>query len=212
MKIEIIEQIGAVVRQVRSVEHDGRSAKVVVASRSYATDPEDLWNAITDPERLRRWFLPVSGELRLGGRYQLEGNAGGTITTCQRPNALALTWEFGGEVSWLEVRLSPESSDRTRLELEHTEIPGDHWRTYGPGAGGVGWDLTLLGLDQFLAVGRVPDPVAWPASDEGKAFVSRSAQAWGEADIASGADAAAARAAARRTEAFYKGEDEASGD
>ena len=44
-----------------------------------------MWDACTDPERIGRWFLPVSGDLRLGGRYQLEGNAGGEILRCEPP-------------------------------------------------------------------------------------------------------------------------------
>lgn len=206
MRVDVIQQIGAVVRQVRSAERDGRPAKVVVASRTYSTTPEDLWNAITDPERLQRWFLPVSGELRLGGRYQLEGNAGGTITGCQPPEMLALTWEYGGDLSWVEVLLTAEASDRTRLDLEHTQIPGEHWEKFGPGATGVGWELTLLGLHQLTTEGRTVDPMAWPASDEGKDFMRRSAEAWGRADIAGGADAAAASASAQRTAGFYTGE------
>jgi uncharacterized protein YndB with AHSA1/START domain len=206
MRVDVIEQIGAVVRQVRSAQRDGKAAKVVVASRTYATHIEDLWNAITDPERLRRWFTPVSGELHLGGRYQLEGNAGGIITACEPPKALALTWEFGSEISWVDVRLTPQSRDRTRLELEHTEILGESWERFGPGAGGVGWELGLLGLNQLLIDGRTVDPVAWPASDEGKDFMSRSAEAWGDADVASGAEASVARAAALRIAAFYRGE------
>ena len=60
---------------------------MVVASRSYDTDIDDLWEAITNAERIPRWFLPITGELRLGGRYQLQGNAGGTITACEPPRA-----------------------------------------------------------------------------------------------------------------------------
>ena len=57
-------------------------------------------DAVTSAERIPRWFLPVSGRLELGGRYQLEGNAGGTIRRCERPSHLGLTWELGGDVSW----------------------------------------------------------------------------------------------------------------
>lgn len=54
----------------------------VTLSQSYRTGVDDLWDACTAPERLARWFTPVSGDLRLGGRYQIEGNASGTIETC----------------------------------------------------------------------------------------------------------------------------------
>ena len=82
-----------------SVERDGHSARAVTLSRSYGTTVEDLWDAVTNGERIPRWFLPVSGELGPGGRYQLEGNAGGVITECERLSHFALTWEFGGDVS-----------------------------------------------------------------------------------------------------------------
>jgi uncharacterized protein YndB with AHSA1/START domain len=206
MNVDVIQQLGAVVRQVRSSERDGNPVKVVVASRTYSTTPDDLWNALTNPERLKRWFTPVSGDLRLGGRFQLEGNASGTITTCQRQKALAVTWEYGGDLSWVEVRLHAESGERTRLELEHSAVPRDHWKKFGPGAVGVGWDLALLGLEQFLTEGRTVDHAAWPASQEGKSFMRGSAEDWCRADIAGGAEAADSRAAAQRTAGFYTGE------
>src|SRR5215831_2232401 len=77
MNIDVANQIGAVTREVRSRQHNGRPARVVVASRTYNTTIEDVWDAITNAERIPRWFLPVSGDLRLGGRYQLEGWWGG---------------------------------------------------------------------------------------------------------------------------------------
>lgn len=70
-----------------------------------------LWEATTTPERLARWFLPVEGDLKLGGRYQLEGNAGGTITRCDPPEALDMTWEFGGGTSWVNLRLAPDGQN-----------------------------------------------------------------------------------------------------
>src|SRR5215207_937092 len=105
MEIDLAQHMGAVVRTVENREHGGSLARVVVASRTYDTTVEDLWDALTNKERIPRWFLPVSGELRLGGRYQLQGNAGGTITRCDPPRALGLTWEFGGQTTWLDVRL-----------------------------------------------------------------------------------------------------------
>jgi hypothetical protein len=44
---------------------------------------------------------------------------------------------------------------------------------------------------------------AWMASDEGKAMILASSEAWIQASIADGTDAAAARAAGDRTTVFY---------
>ena len=102
MKIDIAGRINAVTRKVGDSEHRGRAAKVVVARCAFDTSPDDLWEAITNVERIPCWFLPISGDLRLGGRYQLKGNAGGEILSCDPPRHLSVTWEFGGEVSWLD--------------------------------------------------------------------------------------------------------------
>ena len=95
LQIDIARHLGAVARTVGTRERDGRPARVVVAARSYDATPDDVWEAITSAERIPRWFLPVTGELRLGGRYQLQGNAGGEITRCEPPRHLAITWEYG---------------------------------------------------------------------------------------------------------------------
>jgi uncharacterized protein YndB with AHSA1/START domain len=203
---------GTEFRAVRNVEHEGQPARAVEGSRVYSTGTEDLWDALTNPERIPRWFLPISGDLKLGGRYQFEGNAGGTITRCDPPEALEATWEFGGNVSWVSLRLASEG-DGARLTLVHTmlkdEASEEHWKTYGPGATGVGWDLSFLGLDLYLASGGTDvtkGGEAWMVSDEGKAFMRASANAWGDAHAAGGEDAEVARAMAARTASFYTGE------
>jgi len=197
---------------VENREHLGKPALVGVAIRIYDTTVEDLWEATTTPERLARWFLPVEGELKLGGRYQLKGNAGGTITRCDPPEALDLTWEFGGGTSWVHLRLTPEGR-KARLTLEHIAhedgIGAEQLKQYGPGATGVGWDLALEGLRRHMADPEVAiDPAAfeaWTVSPEGKAFIRKCGEAWGEAHIAAGANPDEARAQAERTIAFYTG-------
>ena len=185
--------------------------RVVTIRRSYASPLEDLWSACTDAERLPRWFLPVSGDLRPGGRYQLEGNAGGTIERCDPPHGFAATWEYGGKVSRIELRLTPESDDRTTFELKHVMGADDEaqWLEYGPGAVGIGWDLGLMGLTLHLASGGEPVDreafMAWSTSDEAREFMTRSSDAWRDAAVAAGAERAAAEAAATRTTAFYTG-------
>ncbi len=164
--------VGAVRREVVSTTHDGKPARMVVVERTYEATIEDVWDALTNAERMPRWFLPVSGDLKLGGRYQLEGNAGGTITACDPPGHLAVTWEFGGEVTWVEVHLT-SPGDGTMLRLEHIAHVDDRWKEFGPGAVGIGWDLSLLALAEHLETGEqvVPDL----ANSEALAFMPRAA-------------------------------------
>src|SRR5262245_64831752 len=97
---------GLVSREVRSGFRDGAATKIAVARRTYPTDQDDLWDALTNSERIPRWFMGVTGDLRVGGRYQLERNAGGVIERCEKPDLLAVTWEYGGDVSWVTVTLT----------------------------------------------------------------------------------------------------------
>jgi len=216
MSFDLDAHLAAMHRTVRSGSRDGVPTKVVAASRTFATTPEDLWDAVSNGERIGRWFLPISGDLRLGGRYQLHGNAGGVIEACEPPHHLAVTWEYGGEVSWLDVRVTP-AGDGARLELEHVatvdagSTGAEFWATYGPGATGVGWDMAFQGLARHLAEpdAPAPDPEAvasWAASPEARALYANTSRAWAEADIADGTPAPEAVAAAERTRAFYAGE------
>jgi uncharacterized protein YndB with AHSA1/START domain len=205
--IDVIQQINAVQRQVGSRVIEAGQARTVIISQVYAAPVEDVWDACTNPERIPRWFLPVSGDLRLGGRYQLEGNAGGIIERCDPPESFAATWEFGGETTWIEVRLTPQLDIRTRLQIEHIALAdAQRWAEFGPGAVGVGWDMALFGLAGHLSAGPAVTPgagAAWLASAEGSQFVSLSSDRWSAANAAAGTDEAAARAAADRTTAAY---------
>ncbi len=207
MDFDVAAHLNTVERSVSSLERDGQPARAITLARSYETTVEDLWDAVTNGDRLPRWFLPVTGELQLGGRYQLEGNAGGLITACDRLSHLGLTWEFGEDVSWVEVRFCDDGAGHARLTLTHTALLSEHWDQYGPGATGVGWEMGLMGLGLHLDQpdAPMPDEAAF-ATPNGKAFVYLSSEAWGQAAIASGTDPSTARAAARRTAGFYTGE------
>lgn len=212
MEFDVPRHLGAVTRQVIGGERDGQPTRIVVASRSFDTGIDDTWDAVTNPTRIPRWFSPVSGDLKLGGRYQIQGNAGGTIEECEPPRRLALTWEFGGGMSWVVVNLAEEAGGTTRLELEHIAIIDAQlegfWTQFGPGAVGVGWDLSLLGLAEHLETGWDKPPetdTEWVKSDNYKAFARGSSTGWRDAAIAYGTDEAAATEAAGRTTGFYGG-------
>jgi uncharacterized protein YndB with AHSA1/START domain len=203
-------QVSAVRRQAGGRTLEAGEARVSTISQVYDTGQDDLWDAVTDPERITRWFLPVSGELREGGKYQLEGNAGGTISRCDKPHGFAATWEYNGDVSWIEVRLVPEGDGRTRFELEHVaHVADEFWEQFGPGAVGIGWDAGLLGLAMHLADPAAPRDQAaieaWMVSDEGKLFYRLSSDSWAEAAVADGTDPAVARERADRCYAAYTG-------
>lgn len=197
---------GLITREVHSGTRDGQPTKIAIARWGYATDRDDLWEAITDRERISRWFLPVSGELEVGGRYQLEGNAGGVVEHCDEPESFSVTWEYGPMVSWLTVTLTP-GAEETVLQLRHeAPVDPDMWAQFGPGAVGVGWDLGLLGLGLHLESSAAVDPAeaaAFPTTPEGISFVQAAAQGWSQAAVADGDEPDAARAAADNTVAFY---------
>ncbi|PRX46125.1 uncharacterized protein YndB with AHSA1/START domain [Prauserella shujinwangii] len=204
--IDVRHQISAVRRQLGSRTLEAGEARVLSVSQVYDTTVEDLWDAVTTPERIARWFMPVSGDLRLHGRFQLEGNASGTIERCDPPKSFAATWEYGGEVSWIEVRLSADDG-KARFELEHTAHVSDElWAQFGPGAVGIGWDMALMGLALHVAGAPQVDPqesAAWTMSDEGRRFLTESGERWYEANVGAGTDPAEARAAADRVVAAY---------
>ncbi|MDT0303076.1 SRPBCC family protein [Streptomonospora wellingtoniae] len=212
--IDVDHQIGAVRRRLGTRMLDAGEARVLTIGQTYEVPVEDVWGALTDPERIPRWFLPVSGDLREGGRYQLEGNAGGTIGSCDPPTSFTATWEFGGQVSWIEVGLAAEPAG-TRLELVHiAHVDDETWESFGPGAVGVGWDMALMGLGEHLATGGSADPAEierWTASDEGRRFVELSSDRWRLASVEFGTDEESARAAADRTTAAYTATDEPEG-
>lgn len=206
--VNVKQQINDVRREVGSRVLEAGQARTVTISRTFAASTDDVWDACTNPERLPRWFLPVTGELRLHGRYQLEGNAGGTIERCDPPRSFSATWEFGDQVTWIEVRVSPEGRERTRLEIEHIALEDERWREFGPGAVGVGWDLAMIGLTEHMSSGRPVDPeagMAWTRSQPGRTFMTLSSEAWRAAHVAAGVPPGEARAAAQRTAAAYTG-------
>jgi uncharacterized protein YndB with AHSA1/START domain len=125
--------------------------------RVLAFAPEEVWAALTEPDRLREWLaeaVVVPGE---GGSIVLDfgegGRESGRISIWEPPRLLAYEWNFVGE-SPSHVRFELAALDdrrATRLTLEHTLLTGDVASGYG-----AGWHAHLDGLEGHLA-GDVPD-------------------------------------------------------
>ena len=185
-------QIGAIRRHVAE---EGDLVRVQM-DRRYPSPAADVWDALTEPDRIRRWMMPISGDLRVGGSFQLEGNAGGEILHCERPNLLRVT--FGDPSSLVEVRLAEDGPD-TVLTLDHSVPKAMAGGVAGALYVGPGWDGALLGLGLYLDGVQTDDPVAAASSPEALEFSAESVSAWVSVLEASGADAetiAGARAAA----------------
>lgn len=174
--IDIDGQIKATHREVGERGTADGALVGVVLRRRYDAPAGDVWDAITDPDRVKRWFLPLSGDLKEGGSFQLEGNAGGEILRCDPPRLLKVT--FGGPTSIVEVRLIPEGDGETVFELAHNvplEMAGS---VAGALYVGPGWDGAFLALGLYLQGEVAEDPVAAGRSPEGQAYSRASVDAW----------------------------------
>jgi uncharacterized protein YndB with AHSA1/START domain len=147
-------------------------ARAAVLRRRYDAPIEDVWNAITTPDRIDRFFLPVGGDLREGGTYAFEGQASGRILVCDAPRLLRVEWIPPGcrdEPDQVEVRLTADGPGATWLELEHASVADvfrfdPDARTYSPA---LGWEGPLHFLGEHLR-GVLPDRpgVEWYEFDE----------------------------------------------
>ncbi|HEY3482099.1 MAG TPA: SRPBCC domain-containing protein, partial [Streptomyces sp.] len=85
----------------------------------YATDADDLWSALTEPDRLKRWIGEVDGDLRPGGTFQARFTSTwegpGRVDVCDAPHRLLLTMNPGQpDMTEIEALLTPDG-DGTRL-------------------------------------------------------------------------------------------------
>lgn len=181
---DIPQTLAAIDREVFTGTVDGQEVVGVRARRAHAAPPTEVWDALTDRERLRSWFLPVAGELREGGSFQTEGNVGGSIRRCDAPRVLVVTW--GDDASVVALRLSPAPNGASTVQLEHT-VPR-HFAESGAGAlyVGPGWDSALTALDAFLRGDAATDPAAAENGPAGQALTKQATLAWIAAVDASG--------------------------
>jgi uncharacterized protein YndB with AHSA1/START domain len=123
----------------------------------YDTDVDDLWSALTDPDRLARWLATVEGDLRVGGainaRFTSTYTGPGRVDVCEAPRRLRVTFEPGtGDETVMEANLAPVG-DRTRLIIEERGLPLEDL----PGHG-AGWQAHVEDLATYLSGS---EPAAW---------------------------------------------------
>ncbi|MGI8882005.1 MAG: SRPBCC domain-containing protein [Jatrophihabitans sp.] len=139
-------------------------ARCAVFRRTYDADVRDVWNACTDPERLRRWYAPVEGDLVLGGRFTQGDFGPGSVIRCEPPNHLRVALgEADPATDEINLTLTANAAG-TLLEFEHATTLDTHTiggqifdAVYCMG-GGYGPRLVTLGeyLSGSLPVGLDP--------------------------------------------------------
>ena len=133
---------------------DGRGT--VRVEDTYRTGVQDLWAAVTEPDRLARWIADVDGELRIGGRFTARFTSGwsgpGRVDVCEPPRRLLLTMSPGQpDETVIEARLTP-TGHRTHLVVEERGLPLDDLPFHG-----AGWQVHLEDLAAHLHGGAASD-------------------------------------------------------
>ena len=197
-------------REVGSGRIAAGEGRAIRLSRTYDAPIEDVWDALTSPERISRWFLPISGDYRVGGRYQLEGNAGGEILDLRAaapvPRDLGLRRD-GEPCRRLRARGAAHACRRRLDDSSSSSTPRSCPTSSGPSTGRArsasAGTRACSGCRSTCAASRSHDPDAWQLSDEGRDFAARSSAAWGAANEAAGADPAVVARNVANTRAFY---------
>lgn len=107
--------------------------------RRLTTDLADAWNVVSDPERIARWFAPVTVDGKEWITYWDDGReyAKGEILRCEPQRLIEVSWRASDDAeplaeTVLRVTLAPEA-DGVRLTLEHEQVMASDLILYGPG-------------------------------------------------------------------------------
>jgi uncharacterized protein YndB with AHSA1/START domain len=128
----------SVLGSLHSVDGEG----VVRMEDRLDTGIDDLWGALTDPDRLAHWYGEVEGELSQGGEFRvriaLAGARTGQVEACEPPQRLLLTMHDPDpqpgqpDQTVIEAQLIPEGA-QTRLVWEERGMPVNLLPAYGAG-------------------------------------------------------------------------------
>jgi uncharacterized protein YndB with AHSA1/START domain len=138
----------------------------------YDAEPELLWAALTEPDRVARWLAPISGEQVVGGVVQVDFGGGAAasvlVRQCRPGRSMLLEWVFpDGLATPLRVELRRDG-DATVLAVDHSNFPAS------PADYAAAWQVNLDQLAAELA-GR---PVTTDYGTEFAALLPHYAAAW----------------------------------
>lgn len=135
--------------ELRGTQH------VLVQTRQLRAPMEDVWAAVTEPDRLARWIGTWDGDPTSGSvefRMLFEGDHAAEtmhIRVCEPPQRLHVTSHVGDEVWLLDVDLT-HADGITTLTLTQLGVTAEQSSGVGPG-----WDYYL---DRLVDVETGVDP------------------------------------------------------
>lgn len=167
---------------------------------------DDIWGALTKPEKLAKWLGPVSGKLAKGGVYHIAAAATGQISVCEPKRRLALTFvggsmKEGGVEQALDITFGTEGKGRAKhsvirlkITARQSDVPLASWAANGPAALGIGWEIIALSLGQYLDAPKADRSASFitdlAKSDAGRDHAAAAFTAWRVAAAKGGAQGA----------------------
>jgi uncharacterized protein YndB with AHSA1/START domain len=118
---------------------DGKG--IVLMEDRFETDVDDLWSALTEPQRLSHWLAEIEGDLRPGGEFHLRYLASqwegtGRVQACQPPQRLLVMTKQAGEPDergrLIEATLTADG-EQTILVLQRRGLPLDLLAAFAAG-------------------------------------------------------------------------------
>ncbi len=119
------------------VDHDG-DRRTLRLTRTFRAPIEDVWAAVTEPERLERWIGTFTGDPADGKvAFRMMFEDGGPaeemeIRECVPPTRLAVTSQVGKQRWFLELDLVEEDGVTT-LSFSQPELDPVDGESVGPG-------------------------------------------------------------------------------
>ncbi len=195
---------------------DGQDGYAITLSATCDHALDDIWAALTKPNRLARWLSPVTGNLARGGRYEIAETAGGKIEVCEPKRRLSLTLKQGELKQQLEVTFNTEGKGKSKcarislaVRANKGELPEGVWDAYGPATIAIGWEIVMAALLRHLDAPK-EEPSAgyiasFAASAAGREFTHDAFTAWRKAAISGGENAAIMATPTSNALLFYNG-------
>ena len=139
-------------------------------SRDFPVPSERLWNALSRPDQIKSWLLPVTFEQATGAPYSFHSNPAmtGTIGEFDEQQAIRFDSDKDKGAFW-RFAIEPLGQDTSQVRMTIVDrmttksveqFPGGASKLWNPGVT-AGWHEILDALEQHLT-GRQPPVIDYP--------------------------------------------------